>query len=396
MENQKKNVLLLASCQALLLTNAVTLISISALAGYALAADKRLATLPSATYVVGALLGTMPASLWMRRVGRRSGFLTGGIFALAGSTIATYAMVSSSLALLCAGTLLLGVYNAFGQYYRFAAADAAATDFKARAISYVLAGGLVGGIVGPELSKFTRGLATPVYTASYASLFLFALAAMAIVSRLRIPQAQDTVAHGPARALGEIVRQPVFLVAAGVAALGYGTMNLLMTATPLAMGFCGLPYDASATVISSHVVAMFAPSFFTGSLIRRFGVLHVMLAGAACMFACVGVALSGQLLMHFWWALVLLGLGWNFMYIGGTTLLTEAYRPAEKAKTQGLNEITIFTVQAVSAFSSGVLVNTEGWRTLNYVALPLVTVAALAIVWLGLGIRRPKTASGAS
>jgi MFS family permease len=396
MQSQKKNVFLLACCQALLLTNAVTLISIGALAGYALAADKRLATLPQAAYVVGALLGTMPASIWMRRVGRRNGFLTGGVFALVGSTIATYAMVSSSLALLCAGTLLLGVYNAFGQYYRFAAADAAASDFKSRAISYVLAGGLVGGIVGPEVSKFTRGLATPVYTASYASLFLFALAAMAIVSRLRIPAAHDTVAHGPARPLGEIVAQPVFLVAAGVAALGYGTMNLLMTATPLAMGFCGLPYDASATVISSHVVAMFAPSFFTGSLIRRFGVLHVMLAGAACMFACIGVALSGQLLAHFWWALVLLGLGWNFMYIGGTTLLTEAYRPAEKAKAQGLNEITIFTVQAISAFSSGVLVNTEGWRTLNYVALPLVIAAALAIVWLALGIRRPKTASGAS
>ena len=168
MENQKRNVLLLASCQALLLTNAVTLISIGALAGYALAADKRLATLPSATYVIGALLGTMPASLWMRRVGRRGGFLTGGTFGLAGSVLATFAMVSSSLTLLCLGTMLLGVYNAFGQYYRFAAADAAAPDFKARAISYVLAGGLVGGIVGPEISKFTRGLAQPVYSASYA------------------------------------------------------------------------------------------------------------------------------------------------------------------------------------------------------------------------------------
>jgi len=396
MQRQKKNVFLLACCQALLLTNAVTIISIGALAGYALAEDKRLATLPQTAYVIGALLGTMPASMWMRRVGRRNGFLTGGVFALAGSTIATYAMVSSSLAFLCAGTLLLGVYNAFGQYYRFAAADAAASDFKARAISYVLAGGLVGGIVGPEVSKFTRGLATPMYTASYASLFLFALAAMAIVSRLDIPHAQDSVAHGPARRLGAVVLQPVFLVAASVAALGYGTMNLLMTATPLAMGFCGLPYNASATVIASHVIAMFAPSFFTGSLIKRFGVLHVMLAGVACMFACIGVALSGQLLAHFWWALVLLGIGWNFMYIGGTTLLTEAYRPAEKAKVQGLNEITIFTVQAVSAFSSGVLVNTEGWRTLNYVALPLVTAAGVAILWFAMGIRRPKTASGAS
>jgi MFS family permease len=395
MQRQKINVTLLACCQALLLTNAVTLISIGALAGYALAADKRLATLPAATYVIGALLGTMPASLWMRRVGRRSGFITGGAFGLAGSTLATFAMVSSSLALLCAGTALLGVYNAFGQYYRFAAADAAAPGFKARAISYVLAGGLVGGIVGPEVSKFTRELVAPTYTASYASLFLFSLAAMAIVSRLDIPKTQDSAVHGAARPLSAIASQPVFLVAASVAALGYGTMNLLMTATPLAMGFCGLTYDASATVISSHVIAMFAPSFFTGSLIKRFGVLHVMLAGVAAMFACIAVALSGQLLAHFWWALVLLGIGWNFMYIGGTTLLTEAYRPAEKAKAQGVNEITVFTVQAISAFSSGVLVNSQGWRTLNYVALPLVTVAGLAILWLALGIRRPKTASGA-
>jgi len=396
MESQKKNVLLLASCQALLLTGSSTLISIGALAGYALAGDKRLATLPQSAYVVGALLGTMPASMWMRRVGRRNGFITGGAFALAASTLATFAMVSSSLALLCAGTLLFGIYNAFGQYYRFAAADAAATDFKARAIALALAGGLVGGILGPQLSKYTRGLAQTPFAASYASLFLVALLAMAIVSRLRIPHAHDSVTHGAARPLRAIVSQPVFLVAASVAALGYGTMNLLMTATPLAMGFCGLGYDASATVISSHVVAMFAPSFFTGHLIRRFGVLQVMMAGVACMLGCIGIALSGQLFAHFWWALVMVGIGWNFMYIGGTTLLTEAYRPAEKAKAQGVNEITVFAVQAVTAFSSGVLVNTEGWRTLNFVALPLVVVAGLAILWLATGIRRPKTASGAS
>jgi MFS family permease len=222
----------------------------------------------------------------------------------------------------------------------------------------------------------------PMFMATYGSLFLFALCAMAIVSRLELPPAHESAGAGPARSLGTIARQPVFLVAAGVAALGYATMNLLMTATPLAMGFCGLPYAAAATVIGSHVIAMFAPSFVTGTLIKRFGVLNVMLAGAACQLACVAVALSGQLVLHFWWALVLLGVGWNFMYIGGTTLLTEAYRPAEKAKAQGANEITIFSVQAVSAFSSGVLVNAKGWATLNHVALPLIAIAAAAIVWL--------------
>jgi len=401
MERQKSNVLLLACCQALLLTNAVTLISVGALAGYALAGDKRLATVPQAAYVLGAFLATVPASMWMRRVGRRNGFLTGGLFGLAGAALAAAAMRAGSLSLLALGTLLLGIYNAFGQYYRFAAADAAEPTFKARAISYVLAGGLVGGVVGPELSKLTRGLVEPTYTGAYASLIVYILIAMAIVSRLRIPPAHDAVSPEGARPLREIVLQPVFLVAVGVAALGYATMNLLMTATPLAMGFCGLGYDASATVIAWHVVAMFGPSFFTGSLIRRFGIPAVMLAGIAAMAVCIGVALSGQLMANFWIALVLLGVGWNFMFIGGTTLLTEAYRPSEKAKAQGANEVVIFAAQAVTAFSSGVLVNTQGWSTLNIVAIPLVAAAGVAALWLafgasGHGIGRPKTASGTS
>jgi MFS family permease len=382
METSRRNVLLLAACQALLLTNAVTLIAIGALAGYSLAQDKAFATLPVATYVLGGALGTLPASFWMRRVGRRNGFLAGGVFGLAGSTLAAFAMAAGSFTLLCLGTLLLGVYNAFGQYYRFAAADAARPDFKAKAISFVLAGGLVGGIVGPAMSRYTRDLVHPTFTASYASLFVFCLVAMAIISRLAIPLPKEEKAAQAARPIGVIVRQPVFAVAAAVGALGYATMSLLMTATPLAMGFCGLPYSASAMVISSHVIAMFAPSFFTGSLIERFGVLRVMMAGVLLLFGCVAVGLSGQGVAHFWWALVLLGIGWNFTYIGGSTLLTEAYRPAEKAKAQGANEIIIFAVQGLSALSSGVLVNTRGWMTLNYVALPLVILAGACVAGL--------------
>jgi MFS family permease len=382
MDTARRNVVLLACCQALLLTNAVTLITIGALAGYSLVENKVFATLPAATYVIGGFIGTFPASMWMKRVGRRAGFLTGGVFGLVGSTLAAFGMSKGSFALLCCGTLLLGIYNAFGQYYRFAAADAAPPDFRAKAISYVMAGGLVGGIVGPEISKYTRELVQPTFVASYASLFFFCLIAMAIVSRLRIPEPKQGESHEPARPLSEIVRQPVFIVAAAGAALGYGVMNLLMTATPLAMGFCGHPYAAAASVIAAHVVAMFGPSFFTGSLIKRFGVLNVMLAGVAAMAACVAIGLSGQLITHFWLALVMLGVGWNFLYIGGTTLLTEAYRPSEKAKAQGTNEILVFAVQAVSAFSSGVLVNAKGWDTLNYVALPLIGAAGLAVLWL--------------
>lgn len=382
MQSSRRNVLLLACCQALLLTNAVTLVAINGLAGFALASNKAFATLPNMSYVLGAAIATFPASLWMKRVGRRNGFLTGGVFGLAGSALAAYAVISGSMALLCLGTLILGGYNAFGQYYRFAAADAASVEFKAKAISYVLAGGVVGGIVGPELSKHTRGLWNPDYAASYASLFAICLLAMTVMSFLRIPPPAESVSREPARALAKIVAQPVFLVAACVAALSYAVMNLLMTATPLAMGFCGLPYGSAASVISAHAVAMFGPSFFTGSLIKRFGALRVILAGVAAQLACVATALSGQLISNFWWALVLLGLGWNFMYIGGTTLLTEAYRPSERAKTQGVNEILIFAVQAISSLSSGVLVNTRGWDTLNYVALPFILLAGSAALWL--------------
>src|SRR5258706_1923405 len=382
MKLPRRNVFLLACCQALVLTKAVTLIAISALVGYALVENKAIATLPATTYVIGGMMGAFPASMWMKRVGRRNGFLTGGAFGLAGAILTTWAMVAANFALLCVATLLFGVYNAFGQYYRFAAADTATPDFKAKAISYVLAGGLVGGIVAPEVSKYTRDMAQPQFTASYASLFLFCLLAMAIMSRLRIPNAEESAAGGPARPLAEIVAQPVFVVAVSVAALGYAVMTLLMTATPLAMGFCGHPYASSASVIAAHVVAMFGPSFFTGSLIKRFGLLQVILAGVGVMLACVAVALSGQLVMDFWWALVLLGIGWNFMYIGGSTLLTEAYPPPEKAKAQGFNEITIFAVQALSSLSSGVLVNTRRWDVLNYLALPLIALAGAAVVSL--------------
>jgi MFS family permease len=392
MQHAARNVFLLACCQALLFTNNVTLISLNGLAGFALADNKALATLPVTGYVVGAAISTFPASLWMKRVGRRNGFLTGTVFGLAGGAIATLGIYLSSFWTLVAGTLVLGTYNAFGQYYRFAAADATPVQWKARAISLVMAGGLVGGIIGPEMSKYTRDFVQPTFLASYASLLGFCLVTMAILSGLRIPDPKSEEAHGATRPLREIMAQPVFIVAVVVGALGYGVMNLLMTSTPLAMGFCGLPYAAAASVISAHVIAMFGPSFFTGSLIQRFGVLNVMMAGVVAMFACVAIALSGQLFLNFWLSLVLLGVGWNFMYVGGTALLTEAYRPAEKAKAQGANEILVFCTTATSSFASGVLVNAAGWNTLNYVALPFLAIAGSAALWLALR-RRAAAAS---
>lgn len=382
MDVSRKNVLVLAACQSLLLTVNVTLTAINGLAGFALAPVKTLATLPVTGYVVGAAMSTYFASLWMRRVGRRTGFMTGAAFGLAGAAICTLAMYLQSFWLLCFGTVVAGVHNAFGQYYRFAAADTAGVEFKSRAISLVLAGGIVGGIVGPETSKLTRELLAVPFMGSYAALMLFTVASMLLLRHVDIPAptAAEREEHG--RPLSRIAAQPVFLVAICGATVGYGVMNLLMTATPIAMSHHHHPYNDAAFVIEWHVIGMFAPSFFTGSLIRRFGVLPVMLAGALLMFACAGFALAGTGLYNFWSALVLLGVGWNFLYIGGTTLLTESYSPAEKARTQGLNDLAIFVTMATSSLASGALVTSAGWNRLNLWSLPFLTAATLAIGWL--------------
>ena len=384
MENTKKNVALLAGCQAMLFTNNVTLISLAALAGFSLADNKALSTLPATAYVVGAALTTLPASFFMRRFGRQTGFQVGTSMGIAGAVVCCLALWLHSFWLLCAGVLVLGVYNAFGQYSRFAAADAATYDFKAKAISLVMAGGLVGGIIGPEMSKHTRDMFAVPFLGAYASLIVFCLITMALLAFVRIPQPSVAERHEAVRPLARIMAQPAFIVAVTGSALGYGVMSLLMTVTPLAMGLCGHAYDSAALVIEWHVIGMFAPSFFTGSLIKRFGVLSVMLAGAALEALCVGVALSGVLVANFWWAMVLLGIGWNFLYVGGTTLLTECYRPSEKAKAQGMHDFLVFLTSASSSFASGLLMNRNGWEMLNYAALPFLAAIGAAITWLAL------------
>ncbi len=380
----KRNVALLAAAQALLLTNGITLIAINGLAGFALAPDKRLATVPVMAYVIGSALSTLPASYFMKHYGRRAGFTLGSALGMAGAAVGAAALFLQSFWLLCLGALFSGIYNAFGQYYRFAAADMASADFRSKAISLVLAGGIIGGVLGPEASKITRELLEPRFAASFLTLILFALASMAIVRRLDIPPLSAEEKRAEGRPLAEIMRQPVFIVAVLAAAVGYGVMNLLMSATPLAMDICRHPYADAAFVLEWHVIGMFAPSFFTGSLIKRFGVLNVLLVGAVLMFACVTIAMSGVSLMHFWWALTLLGVGWNFLYIGGTTLLTEAYRPEERAKTQGFNDFLVFAAMTLSSLTSGMVVTGPGWAALNQLALPFLALTALAtaLLWL--------------
>jgi len=376
-----RNIFLLACCQALLLVNTSGLTAMNGLVGYALAGDKALATAGVTTYVLGSALSAMPAALWMAKVGRRRGFMTASLLAVAGCGICALALLWSSFALFCLGTAIMGIYTAFGLQYRFAAAEVATAQFKAKAISLVLAGGIAGGFLGPEVSRWGRTLLPTPFLGSFLVLAAIAVLALAVQSRVHVP-APGPAERGGGRPLAEIARQPVFIVAALSAALGYGIMNLLMTATPLAMSFCGYPFTAAAMVIEWHVVGMYAPGFVTGTLIQRFGALKVIACGTLLMVACIAVALSDIQIAHFWTALVLLGVGWNLMYTGGTALLTEAYTAAERAKTQGLNDVIVFAVMVVSSFSSGALIDLAGWQRMNAVALPFIAMVILAVAWL--------------
>ena len=395
MSSIRRNISLLAVCQAMLLTNNSTLIAINALAGLALAPYALLATLPVTCWVLGGALTTVPASLYMRRVGRRTGLTRGAAVGIAGALICAAAIWMQNFWLLCAGTLVWGTYNAFGQYYRFAAAEAASADFRPTAISLVLAGGLVGGILGPTTSRFTVDLVGPKFMGAYLALILFALVAMALLRFIQIPNPTVAEQAASGRPMREIAMQPKYAVAVLAGAVGYGVMNLLMTSTPIAMGICGHPYGDAAFVISAHVIGMFAPSFVTGALIRRLGLLPVMFGGALLNVAAIATAVSGISVAHFWWSLVLLGVGWNFLYVGGTTMLTETYRPEERAKAQGVNDFAIFVMMAISSFTSGMIVTSAGWELLNLAALLPLAAVLVSIPWLALRQRPHRAAAGA-
>ena len=391
--NTKRNVGLLAACQAMLFTNNSTLIAINGLAGLALAPYKALATLPVSCWILGSAIATMPASLHMKRVGRQAGLTSGTFWAIVGALISAGAIYLGNFWMLCLGTLVWGVYNAYGQYYRFAAADASTPDFRPMAISLVLAGGLVGGIVGPTLSRWSVDLLSHRFMGAYLVLIAFSVGTMILLRFIRIPTPTAAEKAASGRPLSQIAAQPKFIVAVGSGAIGYGVMNFLMTSTPIAMQVCGHPYTAATTIISSHVVGMFAPSFFTGGLIRRFGVLKVMLTGAVLNLVTIAIALSGISVPHFWFALVLLGVGWNFLYIGGTTLLTETYRPEERAKAQGANDQAIFIMMLVSSFASGVTVTNAGWTQVNLFALPLIAIVLVGLVWFAMHRRKQPAAA---
>ena len=381
--------LLLTVCQALFLTNNVTFIAINGLVGLSLAPLGWMATLPVTGYVVGAALSAMPVARLQARIGRKRSFQVGLLVAALSAALCALAVSVGNFWLLVAATVFAGFYSANGALYRFAGPELVAPAFKERALSWVLAGGVAGAFIGPNLASATRTWLAVPFAGAYLALVGVALLSLAVMSFIRFPTHLPPLPGAAVgRTLAELARQPSFVVAIIAAALGYGVMNLLMAATPIAMQQCKHPFESAALVLEWHVLGMFVPSFFTGNLIKRFGALPVMAVGAVLNFVCVAVALSGVDLMQFLVALFALGVGWNFLYTGGSTLLTQSYRPEEKNRAQGMMDTCVFWTMALSSFSSGALITTQGWTWLNVGSLLPITLVLSAVVWLGLHRRR--------
>lgn len=375
------NVGLLVVCQVLLLTIMVGAMAVSALAGRALVADPALATLPIAALLVGPFLTSWPASIIMDRFGRRVGFMLGSAFAIVGGGLAALGIAGHDFWLFTLGHLFIGAFQGFGNYYRFAAMEAADEAFRHRAMSWVIGGGVVAAFSGPAMAHAARPLGGVEFLGTYAAMALVGALSVALISRLKLdrPATSPAEASG-ARSLGAILSSYPIVVAMAVAAVGYAVMILAMTATPLAMSDCGLGLDQSRSVIQWHVLGMFAPSFFTGRIIQRFGAARVAMLGVFLLVGHVLVATSGSAMLQFTSALILLGVGWNFTFLGGTALLVQAHTAAERARVQALNEFLLFGLSAVASLSAGWLLADFGWATLNLMLLaPLGAVALLLL-----------------
>ncbi len=388
------NLLLLTLCQGLFFTNNVTFIAINGLVGLSMAPLGWMATLPVMGYVVGGALSTGLVAKSQARWGRKVSFQLGLVVALGSALLAAFAASTQNFWLLVTSTVIAGYYSANGQLYRFAAAELAADGFKEKAVSLVLAGGLIGAIAGPNLASGTRQLYTTPFLGAYLALAGVAIMGMVVMAFIRFPAVPPKKPGAfVGRPLSEIMRQPVFIVAAAAAALGYGVMNLLMAATPLAMQVCGFQFSDAALVLEWHVIGMFAPGFFTGSLIKRFGALPIMGVGVGLNLLCIGIALSGVDLHQFLIALFLLGVGWNFLFTGSTTLSMKAWTPEEKDRGQAAINFFVFATMALTSFASGALVTTQGWTWLNVGSLLPVGLTGVALAWLWVRQRNAPAAT---
>lgn len=378
----KRKVLLLFWCQALMNASVVGQIAMAPLIGHSLAEDKSLATLPLGLQMLATMAASIPAGIIFARLGRKAGFMLGAMGTFLGSIIFGLGIWHADFWLYCLGALPTGLGFGIAQHYRFAAAEVATAAYRPRAISLVMAGGIVSAIAGPEIVKHTRDLFEPfLFLGTYMALGMLPLVCLALLSGAALPAPPPR--PKVAVPLSAILRRPAFLVAALTGAIAYGTMNLVMTSTPIEMMLCGFSVSASATVIQMHAVSMFAPGFVTGRLIGRFGVTQVILWGAALTAGCVAVALMGETFWHFSVALILLGVGWNFMFVGATTLLAESHSPEERVKAQAANDFIVFGTVAATALSSGAVHAAGGWWALNLALIPALAVAVALLALRG-------------
>lgn len=387
----KRTALIISASQAIVGAAAPITISVGGLAGYyLLGADKSLSTLPITGFTVGVAIGAIPAALFMRAVGRRNGFVAGALVTALGGAIAALALFEMSFLLFVAGLLLIGLGGAFVQQYRFAAADASPPVFKAKAISWVLGGGVFAAIIGPQAVIQTKNLFAPIeFAGAFVSVIVLGIIGAMVLATLRIRDhvsTNDKTPPGLERPLGKIIGQPKFLVGFTCGVTSYALMSFLMTGAPLAMVGCGFTAEQATLGISWHVMAMFAPSFITGNLIARFGKEAVVAAGLLILIGCALIGLSGIALWQFWTALILLGVGWNFGFIGATAMVTETYTATEKNKVQGIHDFALFGTVAFASLMSGVTLNAFGgsielgWAMLNWILLP---AASICLVILG-------------
>lgn len=390
---RSRNVFLLAIGQALGLAGPGMVVLLGGIIGADLAPNPSLATLPVSLGIVSMALVSIPGALLMRRIGRKRGFILGNLIAGAGALMAVFAIVQQSFVLFCLATILIGQNNAFILQYRFAAAESVEQPYAGRAISFVLLGGILAGYLGPEIAQRTQGWLPTLYTGSFVALAILYAVGIVILSFMHDIRAPKIDTEPKGRPLPAIARQPAFIVAVLAGVVSYGLMNFIMTATPIHMHATGFSLQDTAWVIQSHIMAMYLPSLVTGFLVERLGTLRIMLAGTLLMLGTNVVAMLGVDLNNFCGALVLLGLGWNLLFVGGTVLLTTTYRPEERFKAQAANDFTIFTMQAVSSFSAGAVLSSAGWMIINWFALSVLLVAGLIFLLQRKQISLAKAAS---
>ncbi len=377
------SVYLLATCQALLMSGSSLLITASALVCMTLTEDKTLVTLPLSLQFLAQMLTSIPASLLMGKWGRRAGFMFGSLFGITGGCLAVYAIYNGYFWLFALASFFIGILNGFGTYFRFAAVDVVAVSNRAKAISYVMIGGVIAAFIGPNLANFGQGMVDEVpFVGGFVYVTMIYVFIFVVLFFIKLPPATIKDIHHTGRPLIQIATQPTFIVAVICGMLGYGVMTYVMTATPLAMHHHEHAFDQTAFVIQWHVLAMFAPSFFTGTIIQKIGVIKVMVIGAIMALACTLINLSGTSVWHFWVALVALGISWNFLFIGASTLLTETYKPEEAPKSQALNDFMVFSMVTIASLSAGVFQNKFGWEIVNVGGILFVGVILASIFWL--------------